>query len=169
MNLAAQTMPTISIDINMLWQIINFLVLIVIFNKYLKNPLNKILRERKDIISTNLEGAKQDKEEAEKLKEEAEERLKKAKKEADEIIIRAEKKADQRKEEILRGATSHRDKILKSAEIEVGKMKARAEEEIREEMQTLAVKIAEKIIKGKLDSKHSNELINNFIDELGEE
>ncbi|MFA6708853.1 MAG: F0F1 ATP synthase subunit B [Fusobacterium sp.] len=169
MNLAAQTMPAISIDINMFWQIINFLVLIVIFNKYLKKPLNKVLKQRKDIISNDLEEAKKNKEDAKKEKEEANEKLKEAKKQVHDIIINAEKKADQRKEEILRGATSQRDKILKSAEIEVGKMKARAKTEIREEMQILAVKLAEKIIKEKLDSKHSNQLINNFIDELGED
>lgn len=167
--MAVQTMPAISIDINMFWQIINFLILIVIFNKYLKNPLNKILNKRKEIISNDLEEAKQNKEEAKKEREEAKEKLKETRKQIHDTIINAEKKADQRKEEILKGATSQRDKILKSAEIEVGKMKARAKGEIREEMQTLAVKLAEKIIKEKLDSKHSNQLINNFIDELGED
>ncbi|MGL5934639.1 MAG: F0F1 ATP synthase subunit B, partial [Cetobacterium sp.] len=31
-------MPAVSIDINMFWQIINFFILVFIFNKYFKAP-----------------------------------------------------------------------------------------------------------------------------------
>ena len=51
-------MPAISIDINMFWQIINFFILIVVFNKYFKKPLNKMLKERREQISGDLEEAK---------------------------------------------------------------------------------------------------------------
>ena len=92
-----------------------------------------------------------------------EEILKKARMEAHNIISLSEKKADERKEEILREATTQRDKILKSAEVEVGKMKARAREVIREEMQTLAVQLAEKII-----TKAGDILVDDFIDKVGD-
>ena len=88
--------------------------------------------------------------------------------EAHKIVALSEKKADERKEEILKEATIQRDKILKSAEVEVSKMKARARDVIREEMQTLAVQLAEKIITEKLDSKAGNLLIDDFIDKVGE-
>lgn len=161
-------MPAISIDINMFWQIINFFILIFVFNKYLKKPLQRIIKERQSKISGDLEDAKRDKISASKAREEAEEILKKAKIEANRIVASSEKKADERKEEILREATAQRDKILKSAEIEVGKMQERARKEIRDEMQLLAVQLAEKIINEKLDSKANDLLIDNFIDEVGE-
>lgn len=163
-----QNMPAISIDINMFWQIINFFILIFIFNKYFKHPLRRIIRERQAKIAGELEDAKKDKEVAKASKDEAEEILKQARMEAHKIISLSEKKADERKEEILREATTQRDKILKSAEVEVGKMKERAREVIREEMQTLAVQLAEKIITEKLDSKASDVLIDDFIDKVGD-
>ncbi len=166
--MAPQNMPAISIDINMFWQIINFFILIFVFNKYLKKPLQRIIKERQSKISGDLEDAKRDKISASKAREEAEEILKKAKIEANRIVASSEKKADERKEEILREATAQRDKILKSAEIEVGKMQERARKEIRDEMQLLAVQLAEKIINEKLDSKANDLLIDNFIDEVGE-
>lgn len=166
--MAPQNMPAISIDINMFWQIINFFILIFVFNKYLKKPLQRIIKERQSKISGDLEEAKRDKISASKAREEAEEILKKAKIEANRIVASSEKKADERKEEILREATAQRDKILKSAEIEVGKMQERARKEIRDEMQLLAVQLAEKIINEKLDSKANDLLIDNFIDEVGE-
>ena len=61
-------MPAISIDINMLWQIINFFILIVIFNKYMKKPLKRIIKERQAKIAGDLEDAKKDKEAAKKQK-----------------------------------------------------------------------------------------------------
>lgn len=166
--MAPQNMPAISIDINMLWQIINFFILIVIFNKYLKHPLKRIIKERQAKIAGDLEEAKKDKETAKESKQQAEEILKKARMEAHKIVALSEKKADERKEEILKEATIQRDKILKSAEVEVSKMKARARDIIREEMQTLAVQLAEKIITEKLDSKAGNLLIDDFIDKVGE-
>ena len=47
-------------------------------------------------------------------------------------------------------------------------MKSRAKKAIREEMQTLAVELAEKIITEKLDAKAGNLLIDDFIDKVGE-
>ena len=57
--------------------------------------------------------------------------------------------------------------MLKSAEIEVVKMKERARKEVKEEMQKLAIQLAEKIINEKLDSKKGSALVDNFIDEMG--
>lgn len=166
--MAPQNMPAISIDINMLWQIINFFILIVIFNKYMKKPLQRIIKERQAKIAGDLEDAKKDKESAKEAREQAEEILKKARIEAHNIISLSEKKADERKEEILKEATVQRDKILKSAEVEVTKMKERARQVIRGEMQTLAVELAEKIITEKLDSKAGDLLIDDFIDKVGD-
>ena len=163
-----QTMPAISVDINMLWQMLNFLVLIFVFNKYLKTPLMKVLKERKEKISQDIDEARKSKERASEEEEEARILLRKAKQEAHKIITSAEKKADARKEEILKNATSQRDKILKSAEVEMVKMKEKARREVRIEMQTLAVTLAEKIINEKLDTEKGNILIDDFINEIGE-
>ena len=162
-------MPVVSIDINMFWQIINFFILIVVFNKYMKNPLKRIIKERQTKIAQDVEEAKKDKEAAKETRQEAGEILKQARAEAHKIVALSEKKADERKEEILKEATVQRDKILKSAEVEVSKMKERAREVIREEMQTLAVQLAEKIITEKLDSKAGNLLIDDFINKVGDD
>lgn len=166
--MAAQTMPAISIDVNMFWQIINFFVLIVVFNKYFKKPLGRIIKERREKISGDLEEAKKNKEIAEAEVEKAKVILREAKDEAHKIITTAEKKADERREEIIKSATFQRDKILKSAEIEVEKMKEKARKDIKEEMQKIAVQLAEKLVNEKLDSKKGSALIDNFIDEIGD-
>lgn len=168
MRLIPQNMPAISIDISMVWQIINFFILILIFNKYLKKPLKKIIKERQDKISSDLLNAKNDKEEALEIKREAEIVLLNAKKEAYRIIAASEKQAEGRKEEILKEAEIKKNRILKSAEEEINQMKEKAEKIIKDEMQYLAIQLAEKIITEKLDTKSNNLLIDDFIDKVGE-
>ena len=72
------TMPAILIDINLVWQIINFCVIMFIFKKKLFGPVSKIISERKALITKDMDDAKKDKEEAEKSKVKAEAELKKA-------------------------------------------------------------------------------------------
>lgn len=163
-----QNMPAISIDINMFWQIINFFILIVVFNKYLKKPLKKVMKERQEKIAFDLADARKNKEEASNVRKEAEAILKEAKEEAHRIITTSERKAEEKKEEILNDAALKKDKILKSAEEEIVQMREKAEKAIKEDMQTLAVQLAEKIITEKLDSNSSNLLIDDFIDKVGE-
>ncbi len=166
--MAVQTMPAISIDINMLWQILNFFILVVVFNKYLKAPLTKVLNERKEKIAADINDAKKSKEEAKVDEEQARETLKDAKKEAHRIITSAERKADERKDEILKAATLQRDKILQNAETEVAKLKEKARNEVKQEMEALAITLAEKIIKEKLDAKADKALVDDFISQIGE-
>ncbi|MBC2856391.1 MAG: F0F1 ATP synthase subunit B [Cetobacterium sp.] len=166
--MAPTNMPAVSIDINMFWQIINFFILVLIFNKYFKKPITKVLDARKAKISEQINQAEADKVLASKAKKEAEEMLKAAKAQANQIVQTAEKKADERKEEILGESTAQRDKMLKSAEFEIHKMKESAKKELEVEMNGLAVQLAEKIIKANLDSQTEAALADKFIDEVGE-
>lgn len=165
--MAPTNMPAVSIDINMFWQIINFFVLLFIFNKYFKAPLLKLMDTRKEKIAEEFSEAQKNKEEAKVRNNEAETILREAKEEATKIMQLAEKKADERKETIVSEATVQRDKMLKSAELEIEKMKQAAKTELEVEMNGLAVKLAEKIIKENLNSNLEAALADNFIDEVG--
>nr|WP_307775182.1 F0F1 ATP synthase subunit B [uncultured Cetobacterium sp.] len=165
--MAPTNMPAVSIDINMFWQIINFFILVFVFNKYFKAPLLKLMDTRKEKIAAEFSEAQKNKEEAAAYNKEAEKLLKEAKDEATKIVQLAEKKADERKENIISEATIQRDKMLKSAELEINKMKHAAKKELEVEMNGLAVKLAEKIIKENLNSNLDAALADKFIDEVG--
>nr|Q8KRV2.1 RecName: Full=ATP synthase subunit b, sodium ion specific; AltName: Full=ATP synthase F(0) sector subunit b; AltName: Full=ATPase subunit I; AltName: Full=F-type ATPase subunit b; Short=F-ATPase subunit b [Ilyobacter tartaricus]AAM94909.1 subunit b [Ilyobacter tartaricus] len=158
--MAPQNMPAVSIDINMFWQIINFLILMFFFKKYFQKPISKVLDARKEKIANELKQAEIDREMAAKANEETQGILKAARTEANEILLRAEKKADDRKEAILKEANSQREKTIKSAELEVEKMKKQARKELQSEVTALAVNLAEKMINEKLDSKLGANLLN---------
>ena len=163
--MATQLMPVVSIDVNMFWQIINFFILVFVFNKWFKKPLGKMIESRKAKITSDLQEATENKKIAAELQKEAETILRKAKVEANEILKKAEHKADERREAILNEAKDQREKILKSAELEAIKMKADARKDLEEEVKDLAIKL----IQQKMDSKIESTLIDEFIEEVGEE
>ena len=166
--MSQEFMPAVSIDINLFWQIINFIILMFIFKKYFYKPINGFLEKRKEHIRNELLEAKSEREAATASNKKAKGYLKTAKKEAQEIISKAEKNADERKEQILKEATSTREKMMKSAELEMTKMKEQARKELQSEVTKLAVILAEEMIKEKMNSKLESDLLDQFIDEVGE-
>lgn len=157
-------MPAVSIDANLFWQIINFLILVVIFkNKFFK-PMGEFLEKRKDLIKSEVDAAQTDKEAANRTKMEAEEALKAAKTESNKILVDAEKKAEERRDSILKEAHALREKMIKSGEAEVEKMKDSAKKELEKYARSMAADLAESIIA----SKTSAELIDDAIDKVGE-
>jgi F-type H+-transporting ATPase subunit b len=64
-------MPAVGIDINMFWQIVNFIILVFVFKKFFHKPLNNFLETRREKIAGELTQAKKDREMAATLNEEA--------------------------------------------------------------------------------------------------
>ena len=79
-------MPIIYIDSNFFWQIINFFLLLFIVKKYFKEPISKIINERKQKIEAELVEATKNKKEAEQLLKEAETQINSSRKEATEAV-----------------------------------------------------------------------------------
>ena len=158
-------MPAILIDINLVWQIINFCVIMFIFKKKLFGPVSRIISERKALITKDMDDARIDKENAEKSKIEAEAELKKAKAEALKILVEAEKKSEERKDAILKDAHAQREKMIKSGEAEVEKQKEIAMKELQVYARNLISDFTEKLV----SNKTASTLIDEAIDKVGEE
>ena len=166
--MAVTNMPAVSIDINMFWQIINFIILIYMFNRYLKAPLAKILTERKNKIVNDLEQAESSKKSAETMKAEMEEILKKARFEANEIIAQAERKAQDRYDALIKEGHIHRDKIINAAENETIRMREELKKELTVSLRETAAMMAMEVLNKKMDDNTKNSLLDDFIDEVGE-
>lgn len=159
------TMPAILIDINLVWQIINFCVIMFIFKKKLFGPVSKIISERKALITKDMDDARIDKENAEKERLTAEAELKKAKAEALKILVEAEKKSEERKDAILKDAHAQREKMIKSGEAEVEKQKEIAMKDLQVYARNLISDFTEKLV----SNKTASTLIDEAIDKVGEE
>ena len=85
----------------LLFQIINFIVLVVGLGYFLFRPLRRKMNERGQAIADTLQRARDQEAQAQQLREEWEERMRTVEQQAEEILHRAHRTASQRAAELL--------------------------------------------------------------------
>ncbi|MDI3547301.1 MAG: F-type H+-transporting ATPase subunit b [Halanaerobiales bacterium] len=159
----------VNINWTIFWQVINFLVLLWLLKRYLYGPITEILDKRSQKIENDLTEAETKKREAEDLRDKYEAELKKARKEAQDIIEEAEKRGRRKAREIITEAKKEAERIKESKLYEVNQAKKEALKEVRNELASLSLLIAGKLIQEKLDQGKHEALINQYIQELDQQ
>lgn len=164
------SMEVISVNI---WQILislcNLLILYLIIRKFLYEPVRKMLAQRRAVIDGQYADADEAKRAALADKSEYEEKLAGAKAEAETIRQNAIAEADRRGEKLVAEAKDKADGIVRRAEAEVELEKQKAKDDIRREIADVSTKLAEKLIEREIDEKDHQELIDSFINDIGNE
>ncbi len=165
-----QSLDVISVN---LWQILvslaNLIILFLLIKKFLYKPVKKMLETRQQSIDKDYEIANEAKISAEENRKLYEEKLSAAKSEADSVINSAVTTAKQRESEILADAHEKAENILKKAENDAELEKKKAEKEIKGQIIDISTLVAGKIIEKELDSDKNAELVDSFINEIGDE
>ncbi|MGM0471020.1 MAG: F0F1 ATP synthase subunit B [Bacillota bacterium] len=159
----------ISLDWGMFWQVLNFFILMFILVKYLYQPITEVLDKRSNKIESDLSQAEQKRQEAQELKEKYEEELANARQEAQEIRSKARQKAEQEKSEILQEANEEANRKINKAEEEIARSKREAMSEMRDEVATMSVLIAEKLLEKSIDQQAQEQIVSEYIDQLDSE
>jgi len=153
---------------DMIWAIINFLVLVVILNKFLYKPLLGMLDARKQQIQNRLDEADAARSEAAKMKDEYTRQMQNAKEEAREIIGKAARLAEESKSGIIQDAKDEAAQIMKKAREEIGLEKEKAKAELRNEVASLAVMAAGKVLERSLQVQDHEKMIREFVQKAGD-
>ena len=166
---AAQTKAFISIDVwTCIFMLGNLLLLYWIMKKFLFKPVKKMIDERQQEIDGLYADANQSKADAAELKEQYENRLAEANQEKEEILRTAYRKAQLREEEILREAQDKAAQTLKRADQQIELEKKQALNEIKDQVSGMAVDIAAAVLGRDIKSSEHEDLIDSFIENLGE-
>ena len=136
--------------------------------KFLFKPVKKMIDDRQQEIDGLYADAGASKEAAEALKEQYEARLSEANAEKEEILRGAHRKARLREEEILKQAQEKASHTLKRAEEQIAMEKKRALNDIKDEVSGMAVDIASAVLARDVKAKEHSDLIDSFIEKLGE-
>ena len=153
---------------DMIWAIINFLVLVAILNKFLYKPLLGMLETRKQEIRNKYDEAEAARSEAVKMKEEYTREMQNARREAQEIITKATKLAEDSKSQILSEARDESAKMIKKAQEEIHLEKEKAKAELRNEVASLAVLAAGKILDRTIQQEDHEKMVREFVNEVGD-
>jgi len=147
---------------------VNVGVVIYVLKLLLFGPVGKILQDREERIESSLAKAAAAQRDAQELLEKYQQQMNEAKKEAQAIIERASKIGMQTREEIIKEAQEEAAKTLEKTKRVIQGEKAKALEQIRREAAVLAVMAAGKVINKQLDPKQHAELVQDYINEVGE-
>lgn len=156
----------IEINTTLVVQIIHFLLLVVILAKVAYKPIMQAMAERQAHISNTISAAEQQQAEAVAMKQEYQALLVQARVEAQAIIDKATKLGEKTREEIIRETKEETAKMLKLAQAEIAREQAKALADLRNEVATLSVMVAGKIINQNLDAQAHDKLVQDFINQL---
>lgn len=149
------------------WMTIAFGLLLWILAKFAWKPIMKGLKEREDTIDEALNQANKAREEMKELKFSNEQLLKEAKEERDAILRDARKVKESIIEESKEKANEEANRILENAKDSIQYEKLAAIHEMKNELASLSIEIAEKILKEELSSKEKHQkLIERLINDV---
>ena len=155
----------ISLDISLVWVIINLLVLYLLLKKFLFKPVCKMMDERSAKIQSDLDGAAQAKADAEKIKADYEAEIADAHSQAVEITNKAKAQAGRECDLMLARAESA--KIMKEAEKSIANEKEKAMDDAKYQIADLAILAAAKVIKKNVGGDSDRETVDEFLSEVG--
>lgn len=138
-----------------------------ILKRFLYKPINNALEARKNKIQDDIQSAASVREEAFKLKKDYEGRIKNSKEEGQEIIDGARLRGEELTQHLLAEAKVEADIVLARAKKEIERQKELAYVEMKAQSGEMAVLIASKIMEEKITYESQKDLINKFIDEVG--
>ena len=148
--------------------IISVFVLFLAASYFLFNPVREMLAKRQAKIKDELDSAAKDKEDAEGLKKQYEDKLKNIDKEAEEILSDARKRAQENENRIVADAKEEAARIIERAKVEAELEKQKAGDDMKREMIVLASMMAGKVVKASIDTTVQESLVNETLKEIGE-
>jgi F-type H+-transporting ATPase subunit b len=149
------------------WTTVFFLILLFILGKFAWPSILSAVRARNESIRKSLESAKRAREEMAQLQADNEKILAEAKAERDEMIKEARDVKDAIIAEAREKAAEDATKLLKNAKEAIKNEKLAAINEIKEQIATLSIDIAEKVLRQTLSAeKEQKKLVDKLIDDI---
>ena len=155
-----------NINATLIGQAIAFALFVWFCMKYVWPPLMAAIEARQKLIADGLTQAERAGKDLELAQAKATDKLKEAKVQAAEIVEQANKRRIQIVEEAKTEGEIERNKIIAQGEAEVDAERNRAREELRQQVATLAIAGAEKIIKRSIDKEANSDIIDKLVAEL---
>lgn len=146
----------------------SFLLLIILIKKFAWENITSTFEKRAKKISDDIDGAESARQKAEDLAQKRETELAGSRQEATTIIENAKETAEKNKAGILADAADEAGRLKEKANQEIAQTKAEALNSIKGDVADLTVNLASKILGQQLDQEAHKELIDRYIDKLGD-
>ena len=151
-----------------LFTLLNTLTIFFVAKKFLFGPVMKMIKDRQQEIDDMYRNADQFQKQAAQLQAEYEDKLSVATQTSDRLVKEAMARGKNREEEIVRQANQEADAIRQKASADIAREKKKALNDAKDEISSLAMEIAGKVVGATLDATQQQKLVDSFLEELGE-
>ena len=146
----------------------SFLLLIFLVKKYAWGNITSILDARAEKITNDIDEAEAARKKAEELAAKREAELAGSRQEATTILETAKETAEKNKAHILSEADQEALRLKEKAQLEISQNKEEAMNSIKGDVADLTVNLADKLLSQQLDSEGHRQLIDRYLNELGD-
>ena len=154
---------------NALFTLANTLAIFFVAKKFLYKPVMKMIQDRQKEIDDLYDAAGQAKDSAAALESEYQQKLSVAAQTGERMVKEAVTRGQHREEEIIRQANLEADAIRRKAAADIEQEKKKAINDAKDEISEMAMAIAEKVVGRSLNEADHADLVDQFINELGEQ
>ncbi len=148
--------------------LLNTLTIFFVGKKFLFGPVTKMIEDRQREIDDQFAAADEAKTSALALEAAYKEKLSVASETSERLVKEAVARGQQRQDEIIRTANQEAAAILEKASADITLEKKKAMNDAKDEISQIAMVIATKVVGRQLTDEDQSQLVDNFINELGE-
>ena len=136
-------------------ELVAFLIILGVLGRYVLPPIQKAIRDRQAMIKQQVEDAEQAKEKLAEAEKKYQDALNEARTEAAQIRENARAEAQRTVEELRAQALEEQQRIIARGDEQLASQRTAIVRELRSEIGTLAVELAEKIVDQRLADEAS--------------
>lgn len=158
----------LTLNWNLLFSFITVVVLVLILKKFFFEKVHNFMEARSQEVENTLKEAEETSLKAEQKLADYEARIEGAEQEKRKIIRTAVEEAKVQANEVVKQAYIQADRVKEKTRVEIEQEKALAKKELQNEIGSLAILAAGKILEQELDAKKQKEVVSKILDEAEE-
>ena len=158
-------MSLLNLNWDVIWTIINILVLFLLLKRFLFKPITEMMESRTAEIENNLKDAEDQKQKAHELTTQYEEKLQGAHAEAAQIVSEAKTRGQQEYSAILKSAEQDAQKEKERSRAEMEREREDMLRGVQENVTELVLLTASKLSQKELDQDSDRKLVDSFLSE----
>ena len=157
----------LNLDWNIVWTIVNILVLFLLLKHFLFKPITEMMESRTAEIENNLKDAEDQKQKASELTAQYEEKLQGAHAEAAQIVSEARQRGQREYDAILKTAGQDAQKEQERVRADMEREREEMLRGVQENVTELVLLTASKLSQKELDEESDRKMVDSFLSEAG--
>ena len=157
------------IDTNLIWIVVNLIIFFILIRKFLFKPVLNIIEKRKQMIEEQFAKAETQNQQALELKAKYEASLEGAKEESIQLIEDARQRGEAEYKQIVQRAEVRVGQLMKNAEANLKREREKALQDVQDEIGSLAMAAAMKIMGNASTQMTNEEFYNEFLTKAGKQ